>query len=430
MDSDIAVRPPKPALTHGDCAPVPEFRRLNYAYGQLLGVADFRAEQSYFREKMRLHNRCLHGYGVVCGLLVEPVQTPPDCLPAAPAGEPPPSRISIACGVALDGQGNELVVRRPLVFDVASLLGGDDLKQLKPDGEAQTLYVSLCYCEQPIDPIRPVVADHCGPANDCVYGKMRESVRVVVGLKPPAQDERCETCCTAPADCCLLLARIDGYRRGVSITAEMIHNEVRRRLDPPYQPTVITGINWYHGASYTRTQAESLFGTNADANKPGVGIELRFSRPVRASSFRRGVVDLWRVEGGKGRAGNVSQVYGDYVGLPDSGMVQTVRYRQTDEEALDYGDRILIVVRCAFILDHCCRPVDGVNVGGRLATLPDVIDSGLPRQTDTECVTPPCGYGPWTSGNGTPGTTFESWIIIAGPDEKKPTPSAAGGAQP
>lgn len=43
-------------------------KRVRYFTGQLLTTGDFIAEQNYFLEKHRRHNRCLHGYGVVCGL--------------------------------------------------------------------------------------------------------------------------------------------------------------------------------------------------------------------------------------------------------------------------------------------------------------------------------------------------------------------------
>ena len=63
MDSTMpyAKQPPS-RHDAGECAPVPEFRRNQFVYGQLMGVADFRAEQSYFREKLRLTNRCMHGW--------------------------------------------------------------------------------------------------------------------------------------------------------------------------------------------------------------------------------------------------------------------------------------------------------------------------------------------------------------------------------
>src|SRR5262249_28039999 len=50
--------------------------RLNYFYGQMLGVRDFQSEQRFFREKHKLHNRCLHGHGFVCGLKVTAI--PPE----------------------------------------------------------------------------------------------------------------------------------------------------------------------------------------------------------------------------------------------------------------------------------------------------------------------------------------------------------------
>src|SRR5688500_18801799 len=62
--------PAEPGCNGDDtiCATLPDLNRLNYFYGQMLGVADFQTEQHYFREKLKLHNRYLHGYGVVCGL--------------------------------------------------------------------------------------------------------------------------------------------------------------------------------------------------------------------------------------------------------------------------------------------------------------------------------------------------------------------------
>jgi hypothetical protein len=476
MDSTTRYAKPTPSdHGKGDCAPVPEFRRLNYTYGQLLGVADFRTEQSYFREKQRLHNRCLHGYGVVCGLLVHPADDPRHCAPSdkdkakeealktnladvqsklAAAGEAdkarletevadlkrqlkeltdrqgaeaPPVRVTIDCGIALDCEGNELVVRRPLTVDLWHELSAEDRKRLSD--EPQPLYLSLCYCEQPVDPIRPVLADQCGAVPDCSYGKLRDSVRIHVGLTAPEEDMRCETCCSACGECCLLLARIDGFRRGQPVRPEEVHNEVRRRLGT-YQPTVITGINWVHGGEYERDVANKGFGFDNDAG----GVKIHFSRPVHVSTIKRGVVELWRIEGGGGKAAGISEIPGRFIDLPSSGWVTEIRYRPGDAEdsrddenrdRLDYRDRVLITVRCAFILDKCCRPVDGANVGGHVPALPDAV---VPRDNvpSPECATPPWGYGPWTSGNGTPGSTFESWIIVSSKDKKQTLPSDPG----
>ncbi|HEV7408807.1 MAG TPA: hypothetical protein VGO01_10005 [Bradyrhizobium sp.] len=455
MDSTTRYAKPTPS-DHGagDCAPVPEFRRLNYTYGQLLGVADFRAEQSYFREKQRLHNRCFHGYGVVCGLLVHPADDPRHCAPSdedkakeealkkdladvqskfATAGDgdkarldteiadlkrqlkeltdrygadAPPVRVTIDCGIALDCEGNELVVRRPLVVDLWNELSAEDRKRVSED---TPLYVSLCYCEQPVDPIRPVLADQCGAVADCSYGKLRESVRVHVSLTAPEEDMRCDTCCCACGECCLLLARIDKFQRGDPIAPANVHNEVRRRLGI-YQSAVITGINWVHGGDYAAADAEKILGTD-DANG---GIEIHFSRPILTSSLRPGVVELWRVEGGAGRSSGISQIFGEFA-TPPGKETTVLRYRQTDEEKMDYGDRILIQVRCEFLLDRCCRPVDGAHVGGRVPVLRPTKIEPQSAPPPPDCPIPPWGYGPWTSGSGAPGSNFESWITIAEP---------------
>ena len=41
--------------------------RVKYFQRQLLTVDDMVTDQEYFRQKMRRHNRFLHGWGVVCG---------------------------------------------------------------------------------------------------------------------------------------------------------------------------------------------------------------------------------------------------------------------------------------------------------------------------------------------------------------------------
>jgi hypothetical protein len=123
-------------------------------------------------------------------------------------------------------------------------------------------------------------------------------------------------------------------------------------------------------------------------------------------------LELWRIDGGPGRRGNITEIGGHFVDLPASGTVTSVRYRQTDEEDLNGGDRVLIQLRCAFILDECCMPVDGAHVGGRVPPLPGTIEPDGPRH-EHGCAIPPWGYLPWTSGNGSPGSSFESWFTIA-----------------
>ena len=46
--------------------------RPRYYGRQLITADDLTLEQDYFRDKLRRHNRLLHGWGVVCGAQVFP----------------------------------------------------------------------------------------------------------------------------------------------------------------------------------------------------------------------------------------------------------------------------------------------------------------------------------------------------------------------
>ena len=58
---------------------MPNFTRLRYFHGQMLVANDLQTEQDYFREKLKLLNRCLEGYGTVCGLEVVHVKEDEEC---------------------------------------------------------------------------------------------------------------------------------------------------------------------------------------------------------------------------------------------------------------------------------------------------------------------------------------------------------------
>lgn len=73
--------------------------RVKYFEGQLLSVADLKAEQEYFLERQRRHNRYLHGWGVRSGLKVALAS---------------PTEIIVEPGVAIDCAGNEIHVPAPV----------------------------------------------------------------------------------------------------------------------------------------------------------------------------------------------------------------------------------------------------------------------------------------------------------------------------
>ncbi len=86
-----------------DAAKLVQLKRPTYFVGQLLTAEDLRAEQDYQREKQWLHNRMLHGYGIVVGLEV-----------GLQENDDGTTQAIVSPGYALDGWGRELVVTEPL----------------------------------------------------------------------------------------------------------------------------------------------------------------------------------------------------------------------------------------------------------------------------------------------------------------------------
>ena len=107
--------------------------RPRYFDGQLLTANDFRAEQDYFLEKNRRHNRSLHGCGTVWGLEVSVAE-----------GDIPGGQVVVVNpGFAIDRNGNEILVPSVQQADLPS--EGSDLEAC----------VYLCY-EETLEGFVPV----------------------------------------------------------------------------------------------------------------------------------------------------------------------------------------------------------------------------------------------------------------------------------
>lgn len=318
-------------------------------------------------------------------------------------------KLDIDCGFALDCLGNELVLARPAQVDIWQCLSSDDRdKALAHCEQGITLFVSLCHKEIPVDPIRPAVPDTCGAVASCVAGKTWESVCVSISSHPPAHGLHCEACCETCQDPCLLIARIEGYRPGHPLACEQVDNSVRRRIHTPYDYTTITSINWKHGAHYAEDDISKLLGD---------GLEVRFSRPVLVSTLIEGIVDLWVVQGGGGRHADIYNVDLSLDGGSEH-CTRTLRICPKTDDCPDPGDRFILIIRAAFILDECCQPVDGAHVGGRVPHRNSPHGDGEHHRHEHHapghpCPMPPPGYGPWTSGTSHPGANFESWFYVA-----------------
>jgi hypothetical protein len=98
------------------------FERLRFFPGRLLSAGDFALEQNYFRGKQKLHNRALHGFGIVSGLSVK-----------LEAG-----KVVITAGLALDCEGNELLLATNETLPA-------------PPASLQTTYVNLHFVEQELN---------------------------------------------------------------------------------------------------------------------------------------------------------------------------------------------------------------------------------------------------------------------------------------
>jgi hypothetical protein len=416
---------------------VPELRRLRYFHGQLLGARDFQREQEYVRNKLKLHLRCLLGYGVVCGLLVEgeggyspqagdqaesDSATGDSAAGDAAAGDAAEQggdgghdrrpKVRITPGLGIDCLGNEVVVRNGCEVDLWEALSTEE--RARTDTGPRTVWIGVEYHEEAVEPTRTVFTSGCSDTSDCEFGWTQESFRVIVTSKRPEPDRRCETCCES---CCdndghgcdgcehsvLWLARIDDVDQHRPVRADQIELAIRRPFGRRV-PTVITGINWIHGHTYTVTEAAKLLGTHDEKG----GLVVRFSDDVRTDCLRRAVVEVEVIEGGAGRNADSWFMGGEFQNLPEAEFTREFRYRQTTREVLQDDDRVMITVRTAFLLDRCCRPVDGTHVGGKVPLIGH--DSG--RDPHGPCALPPSGVGPWTSGSGAGGDVFESWFFV------------------
>jgi hypothetical protein len=152
--------------------------RTRYFARQLVGPDDLTQDQLYLRQKLRRHNRMLHGWGIVCGARVRKGDAPCEVIVESgyvlgPYGD----EIQIDSEIAID------VCREDLDGNVASTCGPVDpwcanVQVDRPSG--RPVYLAVAYAECLSRPIR-AVSDGCGCDNTaCEYSRIRDSYRMVV----------------------------------------------------------------------------------------------------------------------------------------------------------------------------------------------------------------------------------------------------------
>jgi hypothetical protein len=382
--------------------------RIRYFTGRHMTARDFRDEDAYHRTHRHLHNRLLHGWGVVCGL--EVLHHPrPECRR---------DRVVVRCGLALDCCGREVVVPRD---DVAPPIPWETRPKGEEAGHHEVLLLCLRFTETCVEKTPVLYSPEACSSPAMEDGRIREGYELAWrwvreeeldkygwrsrrGCPPPEREgepekpcpeERAEGCCLDPAcpphHCVPLAVLVRHHDDDHPHHDEHDHHpepgpEHPFDIDTAGRPSVaqarehlthICWISWPHGGVVKASDLHSL--------------RVRFDRPLREAEHPnrpgpRGINErTFVVQYGEQMEG--AQVEDlDFVEfqrpphlLPDR---RTAIYEI--ERRRRYPDHVIhVTLRCDFIVDCHGNPVDGDHLRGRLPT-----------------------------GNGTPGGLFESWFRV------------------
>lgn len=135
--------------------------RNRYFYGKMLTARDFEIEQRYFNNKRRLINRTIIGAGVVCGLGVY---------------QNDDTSFSVETGLALDYLGREIVVPVPIIRNIQTVAGAENL--IKSD----QAYLCLSYEQDDREPVNNIGA---ADSESEQFNKISESFRLFLSTEVP-----------------------------------------------------------------------------------------------------------------------------------------------------------------------------------------------------------------------------------------------------
>jgi len=213
----------------GDSSCDGTLERPRYFARQLVTPTELNLEAGYFLDRLRRHNRMLHGWGVVCGAQICQV-------PTADGSAAVPWKVRIRPGYLIDGFGNEVMIGCERIVDVRSRSA--TVKCSDPPGEVSDpwcsdvitgegggrLWVAVCHRECLVRPVRVQPAG-CGCDDaSCEYSRWQDGYEVRLldacpashqgppstpqafldGLSGPLPD--CPPC---PDDPCVVLAAVD-----------------------------------------------------------------------------------------------------------------------------------------------------------------------------------------------------------------------------
>jgi len=147
--------------------------RVRFFPGQILTADDMSLSNEWVLEKLRRHNRYLHGWGIVCGCDVQP-----------PGGADNAWMLHICPGYLITPQGDEILIASEAKFDLAGciLSSADPCATARPcppitrrpAGTAQKVYLAVRYVECDARPVRIAPTGcSCGDGQ-CDYSRVRE----------------------------------------------------------------------------------------------------------------------------------------------------------------------------------------------------------------------------------------------------------------
>ena len=130
------------------------FERNRYYAGKMLTSADFLAEQTYFNNKERFFNSLMYGSGIVCGCGVFSLDD---------------LSILVESGVAIDGQGRQIVLDSSVVKKLSAVEGFESLR---------TNQASLClkYVEEPVHTVYSI--NQTDPEKEYEYNRIKEGYQL------------------------------------------------------------------------------------------------------------------------------------------------------------------------------------------------------------------------------------------------------------
>lgn len=168
------------ATASGPLTPVTQ--RPRYYARQLVTPAELNLEAGYFLDRLRRHNRLLHGWGVICGALV--------CRVVSTDGSAQPWKVKITPGHLIDPYGNEIGIFTERIVDLRS--GGVVVGEQDPAGElsdpwcsdvwtapaAGTVWVAVKYSQVMARPVRIPPAGCSCDDSTCEYSRWCDGYQV------------------------------------------------------------------------------------------------------------------------------------------------------------------------------------------------------------------------------------------------------------